>query len=95
MSTCQRPTVSTKTPPPPQSRRRELLNMVDGHEDEKTRTPGINDGWMTVKSKKERRDERMKSRVSTVKNGSVSRVNEHGKTKRVSFAMNSNSLILI
>jgi hypothetical protein len=76
-----------------------LLNVSDGRSGE-TETPGTDDDWITVVSKKKNSGtERAMSRVSAVKKESVSRTNgEHmngqRNDKRVSFAEDRNNLIL-
>jgi hypothetical protein len=68
--------------------------MNHGDSDEIT-TPGTDDGWITVKSKKKKdKTERTMSRVNTGKNESIlcangKRVNGQRNDKRVSFAADS------
>ena len=71
-----------------------LLNMNHGDSDEIT-TPGTDDGWITVKSKKKKdKTERTMSRVNAGKNESIlytngMRVNGQRNDNRVSFAADS------
>jgi hypothetical protein len=73
-----------------------MLNMNHGDSDEIT-TPGTDDGWITVKSKKKKdQTERTMSRVSTGKNESIlytngKRVNGQRNDNPVSFAAGTSS----
>jgi hypothetical protein len=73
---------------------RSVLNMNHGDSDEIT-TPGTDDGWITVKSKKKKdKTERTMSRVNAGKNESIlytngMRVNGQRNDNRVSFAADS------
>ena len=76
-----------------------MLNVSDGRSGE-TETPGTDDEWITVVSKKkDNGTKRAMSRVSAVDRESVSRtngerMNGQRNDKRVSFADDRNSLIL-
>jgi hypothetical protein len=76
-----------------------VLNVTDG-QNGATQTPGTDDGWITVLSKKKDIEaKRATSRVSAGMKESVSRtngqrLNGQRNDKRVSFAEDRNSLIL-
>ena len=73
---------------------RSVLNVVDGH-DNMIETSGTGNDWLAVKSKRTKTNERMRSRVSAGKNGSVSRVNGQRDTEQVMrFGESRNSLII-
>lgn len=72
---------------------RSVLNAAD-RQDITSETPGAEEGWVTVESKKNRHAKRMKCHVSAITNGKGSCVNGQHDKRRMSFGWNSDSLIL-